>query len=225
MTDRERVYAVGDTLFAVKQAFPAFVETFDRHEQGILEANAVASRVETKVDILSQKFDGLAAVLRAPLPPMRPESPSTLDLQAKARTEISGEFQKVAKSSGGPPNIVTATPEKLTSIVDGLVAKVLAEKEAQAKAAADAARLAEIDAKAKKELLDAEEARKQQAKDRRKIIMAALLAAAGVIGTSVATHAISKAEGLQQGHDQAVKELRAAGPTMPPPSAPASVAK
>jgi hypothetical protein len=239
MTDRERIQALGDTLFAVGQALPAVVEAIDRLEQGVLEANgnasgarAEASRAADSSVRCEAKLDAFLR-LAPPLPPMRAESPSGLDLRQAARTAASGEFERMARTSDGPRDVVQATPAKLTAVTEGVVEMVFARREAAAKAKADADRLAEIDRR-KKEAEDAEKARIEQArKDRRKVIMAVLLAAAGVIGTSIATRIVSKAEGLAQGrqqgvtegHDMALKEVRAASASASPaPAMPASVA-
>lgn len=231
MTEREKTAAMGDTLFAFGHALPAIVAALDRHDQGILEANASASSARAEAtraaDASVRTEAKLDAFLRMPppLPPMRTESPSGLDLRQAARTAASGEFERMARTSDGPRDVVQATPAKLTAVTEGVVERVLLAREAATKAKADADRLAAIDAQKKKDEEDAKARSEQSRKDRRKIVMAALLAAAGVIGTGIATRIVSKAEGYTQGHGDAIREVHQAAPVATVgPQMPASVA-
>ena len=115
-------------------------------------ANQNSVLVLGQLKTFGDKLDGVVKVVSGlNLPPMRAELDSTHSvLERKASDSFGEKLQKMASLSPGPRDQVLASPAAIRRLADD----VWAEKAREAKVAADAKRLAEIDAETERSKRD-----------------------------------------------------------------------
>jgi hypothetical protein len=191
-----------------------------------------ADRADLRTSMLSLKksVDALTGTLaqgEPTLPPMRPESQSSHELLERLDDRVTASFLKKASETPGP--LLTGSPPDLAAIAKSAAGQLLLEERARIKAEADAQRLAvleEADAQRRKDLEDAAKLRKSDAhKLKQKVIAAvAVWVVLGILGVIAAVFIVGAkvVAARELGHDEAVRELRAAGTSSSPIAPPAS---
>lgn len=146
LTDRasypELARILGTVVVRDRQLWPKIVHALEwlrgraiAEDSAAARAEAAAARAEAGVEALRAEIRSVAPTL----PPMRPESPSSVDVVETTTSRIGQKLKEIARESDGPN--VDADPERLEREMRKILEAELAKREA----ARNVERLAAID--------------------------------------------------------------------------------
>lgn len=218
----EYIEPLDDSIFEgpigkkIAAAIWALVTRTDQHTKD-QEAfsTAVFAAFERGDGVARTLHDGIQeikVVLHMSPPPMRPESPSGIDLLENSSKSFGERMKEMAASSAGGPGKVLATPAELEQVARGSFDEqmrvYLQKKRIEDLEAAETKRVADL---AEKEALDkrmAEDAAKQRRNFWVLTFSGAIVVLFGVVGTYIATRAANerdKALAHEQGLAEGIK--------------------
>lgn len=130
---------------------------------------------------LESRF-GPKSVRPPPLPPARAESPSSMDLAEQAKAVASVKVAELVKKTDGPN--IDVPPGDVEKVIEDVVDEMLRKRAEAERVKAELARLASLDAAAE-----------QRKKDRRKVMLACVVAFFAAIATGAGAWTWGKTQG------------------------------